>query len=88
MSTGKVKKVIDGDTIELMNGTLVRLANVNAPELNRPGGQKAKRQLAGMLKKGEHVGISEKARDEHGRIVAGVTQKGRNVNEAMKKKGY
>ena len=45
MPVAKVKKVIDGDTIVIKNNTTIRIANLDAPELEAPGGKTAKRKL-------------------------------------------
>ncbi|MGD9890577.1 MAG: thermonuclease family protein [Dehalococcoidia bacterium] len=44
-----VARVIDGDTVELDDGTRVRLFGVSAPELNQRCGPEARDVLAGML---------------------------------------
>jgi micrococcal nuclease len=36
LETGKVKKVIDGDTIEMENGIRIRLLNIDTPESVKP----------------------------------------------------
>ena len=40
---------MDGDTVDLEDGTRVRLFGVNAPELDQPCGPEARDVLAGML---------------------------------------
>jgi len=44
-----VARVIDGDTVELDDGTRVRLFGVSTPELNQRCGPEARDVLAGML---------------------------------------
>ncbi len=39
-------RAIDGDTIRCANGRKIRLKNVDAPELNEPGGRAARDRLA------------------------------------------
>ena len=87
MATGKVKKVIDGDTLQLRNGKLYRLAGVNAPELGQRGGPKAREALRRITPPGATVGIGAKGKS-YGRTVAQVTRKGRSVNDALRRKGY
>ena len=63
MPVAKVKKVIDGDTIEIKDGTRIRIANLNAPELEAPSGKAAKRKLQRILPRGQQIGLSaEKAK--------------------------
>jgi hypothetical protein len=50
MPRGKVKEVVDGDTVILVDGTRIRLAGVDAPELRRKGGGAAKEELEGFEK--------------------------------------
>lgn len=42
MPRARVKKVIDRDTVQIMNDTLVRIAGYNALELNKYGGKAAR----------------------------------------------
>jgi endonuclease YncB( thermonuclease family) len=42
----QILRVIDGDTIELVSGKTIRLANINTPEKNKPGYLEAKKFLA------------------------------------------
>ena len=87
MATGKVRRVLDGDTFQIKNGQLIRLANVKAPELGARGGQTAKRSLQSVLKRGNTVGIGVRGRS-YGRLVAQVTKSGKSVNKAMQRKGH
>ncbi len=88
MATGKVKKVIDGDTFKLAGDQSVRLAGVNAPELGAKRGATARRALQGLLHQGDTIGLATQARDRYGRLVARVTRRGKSVNKAMQHKGY
>jgi len=75
----KIKKVIDGDTIQTytkINGSnYVRIAGKNAPEKNQFGGtqatQKLKKQIQGKVVTLQPVGKS------YGRVVAKVRHKKR-----------
>ncbi len=77
----KVKRVIDGDTFETESGQRVRLADINAPEVGRPGADKAKKELHKLIDEKdvciEPVGVS------YGRIVAKVSVDGKSVNNAI-----
>lgn len=47
--TYEVKRIIDGDTFEIENKQLVRLTNINAPELGNCYGAEAKKALAELI---------------------------------------
>ena len=79
----RVTRVIDGDTFETAMGS-VRLAGVNAPELGSQKGQKAKRDLEGMIG-GKTVSI-EVVGYSYGRRVAEVKIGSWSINKAMKSK--
>ena len=79
--TGKVTKVIDGDTFvvnitfksplnnyEYNDEERIR-ANFSTPELSDPGGQKAKANLTKMILN-KNVRIQVAARDKFGRVIA------------------
>ncbi|MBU0571971.1 MAG: thermonuclease family protein [Candidatus Omnitrophica bacterium] len=74
-----VTKVIDGDTF--WTSKKIRLARVEAPELNAPNGQKAKQKLESLiLNKSityEQVGTS------YDRIVAEIWLNGASINDMM-----
>ena len=75
----KVKKVIDGDTIQThtkVGGTnFVRIANIDAPELHQFGGHAAKERLKRQIH-GKVVTLQPVGRS-YNRIVAKVRHKGR-----------
>ena len=80
----KVVRVIDGDTIVTASRkNPIRLANVDAPELDERGGQKAKRTLEKLVL-GQIVAVDTKARDKYGRSVANVKLGRRSVNKTMR----
>ncbi len=85
----KVDKVIDGDTFRVKRkvdgSNYVRLANVNAPEINARGGQTAKARLKTAL--GSNANITTRGRS-YGRVVADVRSGRRSVNKKMKSYGY
>ena len=66
-----VKRVIDGDTFETLHGTIVRIRNFNAPELDQLGGVEAMRSLQRLIE-GNEVTIHPVATDTYGRVVARV----------------
>jgi len=82
--------IVDGDTIKLdraVDGSkFVRLANVNAPEKHTQAGQQAKRELSRELR-GKPITVDVVGRS-YGRTVGVVRSRGRNVNNAMRRRGY
>ena len=80
--SAKVVQVIDGDTFK--TAYVIRLADVDAPELDEPGGPAAKRELERLIG-GKDITYEEKARDVYGRIVAQVWVNGIDVNAAMRR---
>lgn len=85
MPVGKVKQVIDGDTIVLAGGERVRVAELDAPELGEKGGQAAKKRLQQILPKEQRVGLSKVLAKSYGRTVRKVTVKGNPVNKLVAK---
>lgn len=81
-----VTRVIDGDTfLTKSRKHAIRLANVDAPEKGRKGGDKATQRLKNCIQ-GKKVEIETVARDMYGRAVANV-KKGRiSVNKIMSHK--
>lgn len=84
--TGKCY-VIDGDTICIGN-VRIRLAGIDAPELDHPWGKKAKWELVGMCK-GQKI-TAELAPDiSHDRVVATCyLPDGRDLSAEMVKRGF
>ncbi len=77
----KVTKVLDGDTFEIETGQRVRLANVNAPEVGKPGADEATAKLRELVD-GKNVRI-DPVGTSYGRVVANVTVDGESVNSTM-----
>jgi len=94
--TAMVGEVIDGDTLMLADGRVVRLAGVEAPKtyLVRPGADVdavAARRTLESLAGGKRVAIypSGPARDRHGRILAELTlEDGTWLQQAMVDLGF
>jgi len=80
--TARVIKVIDGDTFTV-TGDTIRLADVDAPELDEPSGLQAKQRLRDLIE-GKDVEYEEQARDVYGRIVAEVWVGNVDVNATMR----
>lgn len=60
--------VVDGDTITI-GGTPIRLAGIDAPELDQPWGNKAKFAMVALCR-GQRIRAQVLGGDIHGRIVA------------------
>jgi len=83
-----VKRVFDGDTVMLENGTKIRLLGINTPEVEhrnksgQPGGEKAKRWLEqAVLGKKIRVQKDIEKKDKYGRTLAHIfTQNRRHIN--------
>lgn len=85
-----VTRILDGDTIELADGTRIRYAGIDAPELHERFGTAAY-ELNTKLVKGKVVRLelSEEKKDLYGRTLAYVyLPDGTFVNEKMIEEGY
>lgn len=88
--TAIVTAVLDGDTIKVQLETgpmIVRLANVDAPELGQAGGGAATRALDGRLLTRE-VSLDVVTRDGQEQLVAVVFLGEENVNAWLVKQGH
>ena len=91
----KVKKIVDGDTLQLENGIKVRLLGVNTPEVSRrdkvaeAGGVVAKKWMINRLAKTKiKLDYDVTHKDAYNRTLAYVlTEKGENINVTLVKKG-
>ena len=78
----KIARVVDGDTIELSDGTRVRLHGIDTPEHDQPYGKAATRELSRLLQRSVYVDATDA--DRYGRTVAVLwTSSGVNVNLEM-----
>ncbi len=87
---GTVTAALDGDTlrIQLVTGpTVVRLANIDAPEFRQPGGKEARAALHERVV-GEEVTLNVLSRDENGWLVAVLFFENENLNGWMVKQGH
>lgn len=91
-----VKRIIDGDTIELASGEKVRYIGVDTPEKVSPNvstqcfADEASRYNQSQVE-GKNVRLTQdtSARDRYGRLLAYVyLEDGRFLNEELVKKGY
>ena len=81
-----VENVIDGDTFEVspnwkwngQSGNRVRIANLDAPELEQTGGQAAKKKLSALIL-GKTVDLKNAVDISYGRLVCDVYLNGKNI---------
>lgn len=92
--TGSVEKVIDGDTITLLDekgqSHKIRFFGIDAPETNtnQPFGEEARAFLAQEIE-GKKVQIIIKTKsDKYGRVVGVVKFDGQDINKKMVQEGY
>ena len=91
-----IKKVIDGDTLELLTGELVRYIGIDAPELNKPGPDddqclawSAKLKNIELLGNGKLYLKKDSGgdKDKYGRLLRYVYSGNLFVNQELVKKG-
>lgn len=83
--TGKVIRVIDGDTIDVLENTMpvrIRLQDIDAPEKKQPFGSWSADQMKKLVA-GQSVTISYTARDRYGRIIGRVSLHGTDASTYM-----
>lgn len=72
--SGKVTRVLDGDTIEVLQDKTpvrVRLANIDAPEKKQPFGSWSSKQLKSLIA-GQPVTVTYMQKDRYGRVIGRV----------------
>jgi endonuclease YncB( thermonuclease family) len=88
--TGKVVRISDGDTFELLfeNGfkTKVRLNGIDCPEKKQPFSKRAKQALSDFIYDKE-VLVEYDSKDGYGRVIGTVYANSLNVNREMVRKG-
>ena len=78
----RVKRIVDGDTVYMKDGTKVRLHGIDTPERDQPYGKQATRNLDKLI--GRTVFVVERDTDRYGRLVGTLyTPEGVNVNLEM-----
>lgn len=83
----KVITIIDGDTFKLQNKQTIRLASIDAPELNKCLGQESKKALSKLILN-KRVVLLEPYADKYDRVMALVISDGQIINEIMVRNGY
>jgi len=88
--TARVIAVLDGDTVMVLRNSgppfKVRLADIDAPEKDQPGGVESTKSLSQLVMH-KQVGVDSKATDIYGRLVAHLTVGGMSVNEEQVRRG-
>ena len=65
-----VTRIVDGDTLELDNGEIVRLAGIDTPEVGECGFEQASAALGRLvLGRAVHLAPSDEDRDQYGRLL-------------------
>jgi endonuclease YncB( thermonuclease family) len=86
---GPLVRVKDGDSLVVkVQGVAMefRLADIDAPEIDQPYGQQAKRELA-SLAAGRQLVLKPVDTDRYGRTIAHVWNGDRYLNEALVRRG-
>ncbi len=81
----RISRIIDGDTIELEDGRIIRLANINAPEKNIPGSELATNYLKNYENKTIELEIL--GEDKYNRLLARIYSP-RYINLELVKEGF
>jgi endonuclease YncB( thermonuclease family) len=86
---GRVVKVFDGDTIEVLRGRSterIRLYGIDCPERGQDFGERA-RQFTSRMVFGKNVEVIPEDRDQFGRAVSWVRVGNSSLNHALVKEG-
>lgn len=86
---GTVVAITDGDSLRVLvdgDEVVVRLVDVDAPELGQPFGKRAKKSLSDLVF-GKRVEVQSVGRDRYGRVLATVRQKGTDINLSQVERG-
>jgi len=88
--TGKVVKVTDGDTVNVLEaGNVlhkVRLTGIDAPERGQPYGRKSQEYLSDMVA-GKQVLVETEKQDRYGRDLGKIILNGQDINLGQVKAG-
>lgn len=89
--TGRVTRIIDGDTLELLvageEPLSIRLAQIDAPERTQPYGDRATKALAALIL-GKRVRVEVVDLDSYGRLVGEVYAGDTHINAEMVRRGH
>lgn len=81
-----LKRVIDGDTVELINGTILRLYGINTPEKGEYLSKEAVYFLSTYENK--EIDLETFEKDKYNRTLAVIYDNGENINEKLIKNGF
>jgi len=85
----KVKRVIDGDTIELVNGQIVRFVGINAPNNGEPFEEEATEANTKLVQdKTVTLEYDAYTSDRFGRVLAYAIVGGKNVSVGIGQSHY
>jgi len=88
--TGRVDRVIDGDTIDILDSAStrfrIRLDGIDAPESNQQYGKESTKKLS-VLTLGKDVRILSSGRDRYGRFIGRIYINNVDINLEMVKNG-
>ncbi len=93
---GSVSKIIDGDTVHLLDGRKIRLIGINTPEIGRRGessqpyGKKAYDALVKILKNHKKIGLTydKDRKDRYKRVLAYVNlSDGQSIEQIILSQG-
>jgi endonuclease YncB( thermonuclease family) len=88
--SGRVVRVVDGDTLSLATDTRelvrIRLSDIDAPENGQAYGRAAKRELQKLVR-GRRIVARVNDTDRYGRAVARIDRAGLDVNAEMVRRG-
>jgi endonuclease YncB( thermonuclease family) len=88
--TGRVSRVVDGDTIELKSDGeryKIRLAGIDTPEKDQPWGKEAKKALSSKVKR-KDITVDVVDKDRYGRLVGKIYLDDRYINKELVAEGY
>lgn len=91
-SSAVVSRVLDGDTVELEGGELVRYLMVDTPEVGRAeecfGAVAAQANAGLVLNRRVELRYDVECRDDYGRLLAYVSVADHEVNRLLVERGY
>ena len=87
-TTAVISEVIDGDTVKLQNGEIVRLLGINAPEKGQVYCKEATNRLK-ELTEGKEVILEKDVdnKDQYGRLLRYIFLNGENINVKLVREG-
>ena len=83
-----IQRWLDGDTARCTDGTIVRLAQVRAPEHYQYGGIKATSVAAGMTGRSRGIVTVIPVSRSYDRSVVEMRNREGSINKRMMRKGY